>query len=54
MLTQVFFSTSQVISRQHQAIIVSGVVTLLAAILGFAFALLVSSGITRPVRWVSR
>lgn len=50
MLTQVFFSTSQVISRQYQAIIVSGVVTLLAAIVGFAFALLVSSGITRPVR----
>lgn len=50
MLTQVFFSTSQVISHQHQAIIVSGVVTLLAAIVGFAFALLVSSGITRPVR----
>jgi len=37
MLTQVFFSTSQVISRQHQAIVVSGVVTLLAAIIGFAF-----------------
>ncbi|MFK4507370.1 HAMP domain-containing protein [Bradyrhizobium daqingense] len=50
MLTQVFFSTSQVISQQHQAIIVSGIVTLLAAIVGFAFALLVSSGITRPVR----
>ncbi|UPJ55054.1 adenylate/guanylate cyclase domain-containing protein [Bradyrhizobium sp. 192] len=50
MLTQVFFSTSQVISRQHQAIVISGVVTLLAAIVGFAFALLVSSGITRPVR----
>ncbi|RXH38531.1 adenylate/guanylate cyclase domain-containing protein [Bradyrhizobium zhanjiangense] len=50
MLAQVFFSTSQVISHQHQAIIVSGIVTLLAAIVGFAFALLVSSGITRPVR----
>ena len=50
MLTQVFFSTSQVISRQHQAIVVSGVVTLLAAIVGFVFALMVSSGITRPVR----
>lgn len=50
MLTQVFFSTSQVIGRQHQAIVVSGAVTLLAAIVGFAFALLVSSGITRPVR----
>lgn len=50
MLTQVFFSTSQVIRRQHQAIIISGIVTLLAAVVGFAFALLVSSGITRPVR----
>jgi class 3 adenylate cyclase len=50
MLTQVFFSTTQVISRQYQAIIVSGAVTLLAAVVGFAFALLVSSGITRPVR----
>ncbi|MCS3759836.1 adenylate/guanylate cyclase domain-containing protein [Bradyrhizobium centrosematis] len=50
MLAQVFFSTSQVISRQHQAIVVSGVVTLLAAIVGLIFALLVSSGITRPVR----
>ncbi|MBR0783224.1 adenylate/guanylate cyclase domain-containing protein [Bradyrhizobium iriomotense] len=50
MLKQVFASTSQVISHQRQAIIISGVVTLLAAVLGFAFALLVSSGITRPVR----
>jgi len=50
MLTQVFFSTSQVISRQRQAIIISGIVTVLAAVVGFAFALLVSSGITRPVR----
>jgi adenylate cyclase len=50
MLKQVFASTSQVIRRQHQAIIISAVVTLLAAIVGFAFALLVSSGITRPVR----
>src|SRR3954449_8142156 len=50
MLSQVFVSTSQVIRHQHQAIIVSGIVTLLAAIVGFAFALLVSTGITRPVR----
>ncbi|MDH2342216.1 adenylate/guanylate cyclase domain-containing protein [Bradyrhizobium sp. SSUT77] len=50
MLKQVFASTSQVIGRQRQAIIISGIVTLLAAIVGFAFALLVSSGITRPVR----
>ncbi|WFU85065.1 adenylate/guanylate cyclase domain-containing protein [Bradyrhizobium sp. CIAT3101] len=50
MLKQVFASTSTVIKRQHQAIIISAIVTLLAAIVGFAFALLVSSGITRPVR----
>ncbi|MBR0817772.1 adenylate/guanylate cyclase domain-containing protein [Bradyrhizobium liaoningense] len=50
MLKQVFASTSTVISRQRQAIIISGIVTLLAAVVGFAFALLVSSGITRPVR----
>ncbi|MGY8638022.1 adenylate/guanylate cyclase domain-containing protein [Bradyrhizobium sp. 14AA] len=50
MLKQVFVSTAQVVGHQHQAIIISGVVTLLAAIVGFAFALLVSSGITRPVR----
>lgn len=50
MLKQVFVSTSQVISHQNQAIIVSGIVTLLAAVVGFVFALLVSSGITRPVR----
>jgi adenylate cyclase len=50
MLKQVFVSTAQVVGHQRQAIIISGVVTLLAAIVGFAFALLVSSGITRPVR----
>jgi class 3 adenylate cyclase len=50
MLKQVFASTSQVIGHQRQAMIISGIVTLLAAVVGFAFALLVSSGITRPVR----
>jgi adenylate cyclase len=50
MLTQVFASTTQVINRQRHAIIISGVVTLLAAIIGLGFAWLVSSGITRPVR----
>ncbi|WP_441236403.1 adenylate/guanylate cyclase domain-containing protein [Bradyrhizobium sp. 930_D9_N1_4] len=50
MLKQVFASTSTVISRQHQAIIISGIVTILAAVVGFVFALMVSSGITRPVR----
>jgi adenylate cyclase len=50
MLKQVFASTSTVIGRQRQAMIISGIVTLLAAVVGFVFALLVSSGITRPVR----
>ncbi|MBR0903193.1 adenylate/guanylate cyclase domain-containing protein [Bradyrhizobium liaoningense] len=50
MLKQVFAATSTVIGRQHQAIIISGLVTVLAAVVGFAFALMVSSGITRPVR----
>ncbi|SCB54273.1 adenylate cyclase [Bradyrhizobium shewense] len=50
MLKQVFASTRTVIGRQHQAIVISAIVTVLAAIVGFAFALLVSSGITRPVR----
>jgi adenylate cyclase len=50
MLKQVYASTSTVIGHQRQAIIISGIVTILAAVVGFAFALLVSSGITRPVR----
>ena len=50
MLKQVFAATSTVIGRQHQAIIISGAVTVLAAVVGFVFALMVSSGITRPVR----
>lgn len=50
MLKQVFASTAQVIGHQRQAMIVSGIVTILAAIVGFVFALLVSGGITRPVR----
>lgn len=50
MLKQVFASTSTVIGHQRQAIIVSAIVTVLAAVVGFVFALMVSSGITRPVR----
>jgi adenylate cyclase len=50
MLSQVFASTSTVLRNQQQAIVISAVVTALAAILGLGFALLVSSGITRPVR----
>ncbi|MEY9397539.1 class 3 adenylate cyclase [Bradyrhizobium japonicum] len=50
MLKQVYASTSTVVGHQRKAIIISGIVTILAAVVGFAFALLVSSGITRPVR----
>jgi class 3 adenylate cyclase len=50
MLSQVFASTATVIRHQKQAIITSGIVTALAAVVGLAFAMLVSSGITRPVR----
>jgi class 3 adenylate cyclase len=50
MMSQVLASTATVIHHQRQAIIVSGLVTVLAAVVGFAFALLVSGGITRPVR----
>ncbi|MDN3273205.1 adenylate/guanylate cyclase domain-containing protein [Frankia sp. RB7] len=50
MLSQVFVSTAQVIRHQRQAIIISGIVTILAAIVGLAFAIMVSTGITRPVR----
>ena len=50
MLAQVFAGTATVIRNQQQAMVISAVVTVLAAMLGLAFAGLVSSGITRPVR----
>jgi adenylate cyclase len=50
MLSQVFASTAIVIRNQRQAIVISAVVTALAAALGWAFAFLVAGGITRPVR----
>ncbi|WGS23285.1 MULTISPECIES: adenylate/guanylate cyclase domain-containing protein [unclassified Bradyrhizobium] len=49
MLTQVGRSARIVMSSQQRAIIVSAVVTAIAAVLGFVFAMLVGSGITRPV-----
>ncbi|MCA6122911.1 adenylate/guanylate cyclase domain-containing protein [Bradyrhizobium sp. WSM 1704] len=49
MLAQVSFSAWNVTAAQHRAIIVSAVVTGIAAILGFVFAMLVGSGITGPV-----
>jgi adenylate cyclase len=50
MLSQVFASTANVIRNQRQAIIISAIVTALAAAVGWIFSLLVASGITRPVR----
>jgi adenylate cyclase len=50
MLSQVFASTTTVIRNQQSAIVISATVTALAATLGLGFALLVSSGITRPVQ----
>jgi adenylate cyclase len=50
MLSQVFYSTNTVIRHQHQALIISAIITALAAALGWIFALLVASGITRPMR----
>jgi adenylate cyclase len=50
MLSQVFASTTTVIGNQRQAIIISAIVTALAAAIGWIFSLLVASGITSPVR----
>jgi adenylate cyclase len=50
MMAQVTASSAQVIRHQQQAIIISGVVTLLAAIIGLGFAVMVASGITGHVR----
>jgi adenylate cyclase len=49
MLGQVFASTTTVILSQHRAILISAIITAVASILGFAFAMLVGSGITRPI-----
>ena len=50
MLKQVYASSSLVIRNQRQAMLISVIVTALAATIGLGFALVVSSGITRPVR----
>ena len=50
MLSQVFASTATVMRNQQRAIVISGIVTGLAATLGLGFAFLVSGGITRPVQ----
>jgi class 3 adenylate cyclase len=49
MLAQVHASASTVMRNQWRAILISAVVTALAAILGLLFAIIVSGGITRPV-----
>jgi len=50
MLAQVNASASVVLRNQQHAILITIVVTALAAALGLLFAILVSGGITRPVR----
>jgi class 3 adenylate cyclase len=49
MLRQVERSAAIVVGQQRQAIAISAVVTAIACVLGFMFAMLVGSGITRPV-----
>jgi class 3 adenylate cyclase len=49
MLQQVHASASTVIRNQQRAIWISAIATAIAAALGFMFAMLVGSGITRPV-----
>lgn len=49
MLKQVHAGAGTVIRDQHSAILISAIVTALAAAIGLAFALVVSGGITRPV-----
>jgi class 3 adenylate cyclase len=50
MLSQVGASASVVLRNQHHAVLITLLVTALAAALGLLFALLVSTGITRPVQ----
>jgi len=50
MLSQVYASATTVMRDQQQAMLISAIVTVLAAIVGLIFAILVSLGITRPVQ----
>ena len=50
MLAQVYASAATVIRNQSRTILISAIVTTLAAILGLLFAIIVSGGITRPVQ----
>ena len=49
MMKLVNASAATVISQQRQAIWISAIVTAIAAVLGFVFAMMVGSGITQPV-----
>ncbi|MGJ4942751.1 adenylate/guanylate cyclase domain-containing protein [Bradyrhizobium sp. HKCCYLS1011] len=49
MLRQVEASASTVVGQQRHAIAISAAVTGIASVLGFVFAMLVGTGITRPV-----
>jgi class 3 adenylate cyclase len=49
MLGEVEASAATVVGEQRQAIVISVIVTAIASVLGFVFAMLVGSGITRPV-----
>ncbi len=49
MLGQVRASALTVMGEQHRAIVISAIVTAIASILGFVFAMMVGSGITGPV-----
>lgn len=49
MLRQVQAGAATVVREQRQTIAISAVMTAIAAVLGFVFAMLVGSGITRPV-----
>jgi class 3 adenylate cyclase len=49
MLAQVAAAAKNVMTAQNRTIVISAIVTGIAAVLGFVFAMLVGSGITRPV-----
>jgi class 3 adenylate cyclase len=49
MLAQVAAAAKNVMTAHNRAIVISAIVTAIAAVLGFVFAMLVGSGITRPV-----
>jgi class 3 adenylate cyclase len=50
MLTLLRNDANQTIAKQEQVMLISVALTVLAAVLGLVFAMLVSAGVTRPVR----